>query len=931
MQKQAFIFLAAFLLLSGCASQAPCKPLFIRSGDVCCLDENSDRICDSNQTVQFTLFDTMKNASRQAQCKASVQSLYVDSGNVLAYFSDNFGAYLGNQIVLDNFENASAWTVNGQQGALEPSAEHYGGNSSISFAVDSISNSIALEKQFDPPSDLSRWQKSGYITMWMKIEDPQGIDSASLQFEDASGNRRTYAPLPNVHSSSPNTLADDPAYPNILYAKEEKDSFEWTDFVLAPGWNYLFFRTDQFNDTGAVDLSRVSKMSLSFNLSSGHPQKLIFNDLRIQDGLQRSKNPTGGIWHPPLGRPQYGIYDIDVGRNGAELRLLNVRNSQYPSNGDHARMLTYANMPIDFALRTRFRFDSIGENLTNTYLRVTYDFEPDWDPGHDWFGAYLSLQYKKMGLMSVQPLKRKELQQQEPSIGSSEATSPFSPKENVSYQLDIVALGQNAFATIYELNGSDFIARASVNYTFSRPRYGADRRYPLAIESTGNVRTIIEAVEVVSLDSRFACEAVQNDSPSPSQQNMAPLGNVSLSSNAEGEGIPFEDFEGISGWSLTGAKGAYQEQDTTNVRSGRQSLRLFSTDGTNVSVTKTMAKDFSQTKNMLLWVYVPEPPKANDSSAAFELSFSSKTNFGSYYSVRISRSHLKKGWNKLVVAKNRFASVNGENWRNAMLRMRLNFFPSEKNSSISFDDMRTDYAGGRAGKAIVIMTFDDGRDSVIARAQPIMDANGQKGVAFIPTSLVGTPGYMALANLSYLYGSGWDISSHTVSHNDLSNLGKSNLDFELSQSSAMLEEWGFARSAHFLAYPMHYYDDKVINATRSHYLLARDGSSALEQPHFYSTDSDLPFALKAYTVGNYTTVNQAKAAIDWQIGQKGLLILTWHTLTDPGEADASSKYPATDFKAISDYLRLKQDQGLLDVITLSDYYSRFVKTNGSAQ
>jgi len=370
--------------------------------------------------------------------------------------------------------------------------------------------------------------------MWIKVPDPRGIDSIRIAVKDDSGNTRSYVPLENVHSSNPNTFSNDPDYPDLVYPEGDPARDMWVDFVPGPGWNYLLWRTDQYQDDGyKVDMSRINEIDIILDLNeSVTGQNIIFDDLRIQDGLQKSSNPTGGMWYPPHGRPQYGVYDIDRSRDGVnyELRLLNVRNTQYPSNGDHARMITSAPVPIDFTMRVKFTLTQLGhedDSLTipspfpawtpaewreipiyeglrnNTYFRVTYDFEPSWDPGHDWFGAYVSLQYNRFGLVSVWPIERNVLQDQEPKAGAGTASTEFVPHSDVQYEMHLLAKGQFLSATIYEVKGDGCLERkAGMSYTFDHPRYGSDKRYPLAIESTGNMRTIIHEVEMVSLDEK---------------------------------------------------------------------------------------------------------------------------------------------------------------------------------------------------------------------------------------------------------------------------------------------------------------------------------------------------------------------------------------------------------------------------------------------
>lgn len=481
------------------------------------------------QCQENSIFDaSMKKSESYGIDSRKIPGLYLDNQGTIQYLYDNFDTYSDNQIVLDHFENIDLWIVNDKENQLSHSNEYYGGHGAASLAI-SNNQDLMLSKKFEQIQNLKKFEKYGFITLWMNIEDTNSIDSVNVFLEDKFGNTREYSTLVNVHNSSENTFGDDLAYPDLTYPEGNSDIEEWTDFRLAPGWNYLLWRTDKFTDTGHVDLSQIQMIHLKVKLNDKSTnQNIIFDDLRIQNGLQKNSNPTNGVWFPPHGRPQYGVYDIDqnpANSHDYELHLLNVRNSQYITNGDHARMISAAPVPENFALRVKFSLSQLGlsdkdtkfsfpysdllpsewlqfSNLgqrDNSYFRVTYDFEPDWDPGHDWFGAYLSLQYDRFGLVSVWPVVRSLEQDQEPKKGNPLATNTFSPKENVMYQMDLVVNGQQTTAAIYEIQDGCLVPKSSIGYTFEHSRHGPNERYPIAIESTGNMRTIIYEVEMVSL------------------------------------------------------------------------------------------------------------------------------------------------------------------------------------------------------------------------------------------------------------------------------------------------------------------------------------------------------------------------------------------------------------------------------------------------
>ncbi|MGB8982816.1 MAG: polysaccharide deacetylase family protein [Anaerolineales bacterium] len=67
----------------------------------------------------------------------------------------------------------------------------------------------------------------------------------------------------------------------------------------------------------------------------------------------------------------------------------------------------------------------------------------------------------------------------------------------------------------------------------------------------------------------------------------------------------------------------------------------------------------------------------------------------------------------------------------------------------------------------IILTFDDGSETVHSAALPIMQRYGFTGTAYIVHNYVGIPGFMDVDQIRELYESGWEIGSHGLSHQDL--------------------------------------------------------------------------------------------------------------------------------------------------------------------
>lgn len=76
----------------------------------------------------------------------------------------------------------------------------------------------------------------------------------------------------------------------------------------------------------------------------------------------------------------------------------------------------------------------------------------------------------------------------------------------------------------------------------------------------------------------------------------------------------------------------------------------------------------------------------------------------------------------------------------------------------------SDAAGGPAGTARVLWTFDDGGDAFVARTADMLEARGWRGHVFMTTGQLGRPGFLAGSDLRDLQGRGHVIGSHSRTH-----------------------------------------------------------------------------------------------------------------------------------------------------------------------
>ncbi len=153
--------------------------------------------------------------------------------------------------------------------------------------------------------------------------------------------------------------------------------------------------------------------------------------------------------------------------------------------------------------------------------------------------------------------------------------------------------------------------------------------------------------------------------------------------------------------------------------------------------------------------------------------------------------------------------------------------------------VRRGYRGGRLSDIVaglgperaLAVTFDDAYVSTLERAAPILARHGLPGTVYVPTDWPGRPGPMRwpgidrweaegyggeLRCLSWdqlreLDAMGWEIGAHTCSHPHLTRVDDAQLQRELIDSKALVED-EIGKRCRSLAYPYGDADARVARA-----------------------------------------------------------------------------------------------------------------------
>jgi peptidoglycan/xylan/chitin deacetylase (PgdA/CDA1 family) len=114
----------------------------------------------------------------------------------------------------------------------------------------------------------------------------------------------------------------------------------------------------------------------------------------------------------------------------------------------------------------------------------------------------------------------------------------------------------------------------------------------------------------------------------------------------------------------------------------------------------------------------------------------------------------------------------------------------------------------------VAITFDDGCETDLLTAAPILRQAGFQATFFITSGKLGQPGYLSPAQLKDLSLQGFEIGCHSMTHAYLADLDENGLRREIVDAKKQLEQI-IGRSVDHFSCPGGRYDSRVVAMARN--------------------------------------------------------------------------------------------------------------------
>jgi peptidoglycan/xylan/chitin deacetylase (PgdA/CDA1 family) len=130
------------------------------------------------------------------------------------------------------------------------------------------------------------------------------------------------------------------------------------------------------------------------------------------------------------------------------------------------------------------------------------------------------------------------------------------------------------------------------------------------------------------------------------------------------------------------------------------------------------------------------------------------------------------------------------------------------------------YRGLSVGQALrgsdeksVVITFDDGSETDLLTAAPILQKSGFGATFYLTSGWIGKPGFLSPVQVREFAAQGFEIGCHSMTHAYLSDLDDEGLQHEIAEAKSLLEQILGAPVHHFSC-PGGRYDDRVVKVAK---------------------------------------------------------------------------------------------------------------------
>jgi peptidoglycan/xylan/chitin deacetylase (PgdA/CDA1 family) len=375
-----------------------------------------------------------------------------------------------------------------------------------------------------------------------------------------------------------------------------------------------------------------------------------------------------------------------------------------------------------------------------------------------------------------------------------------------------------------------------------------------------------------------------------------------------------ESFDSLTGFSFAAA--STQALDTSGQSQGTGRIQLLG-NGSNATLfaTKTLAGPFVPAElGTIAWL--ASKTAAQSASISGQLLVLSRGGTSNQVTCMLDSATKSRAGKKMVCAHiAEFPLVAALGSGTLTVSPRFSTL-SPYTGDVTIDAM---YAQAQ-GRPTVVITFDDGYNSMYDTVYPIMAARGLVGNYYVPkTSGVDVANRVTSAQIAELYAAGWDMACDSTPNDSNTVLNDTTAAVAaINQNRDWLIARGYTRAKDHFCWTGGLWNEETAAAFKTAgFKSGRTTDPQSFHDRFGVFDLDITIPSQGASSTTALSVHQARIA---EIKARGTT--QFFHFHDISASPSAIGWQVDKFTSLMDQIKADRDAGLIDVLTLSQWWSR---------
>lgn len=223
--------------------------------------------------------------------------------------------------------------------------------------------------------------------------------------------------------------------------------------------------------------------------------------------------------------------------------------------------------------------------------------------------------------------------------------------------------------------------------------------------------------------------------------------------------------------------------------------------------------------------------------------------------------------------------------------------------------------------AYVTICFDDAHSTIFTNALPVLQQYDIRATVYVPTLGIDEQAFwhMSWSQIIALHELGWEIGSHSHTHQSMTSLPLEKVEEEARVSLNVLAKHGIKATT--FATPLGDKNDEVVEVIKKYYIAHR-GTERQPKNHLHFSLNDLdvdPYEIAGIELWQNYSMDKIEGLVERAIDREAWVVFYLHEISNGKTDEMRYKFDVNKLGTVMAYLSELQAEKKIKIVTMNEF------------